>query len=687
MWRQPSATSSARQALRRHVSSNNGPSKPIGHSPVMAKPPAAPLPPPAATGKPGAVAPKPEWSKPLTSKAAPPKSSGGGIVYAVLLASMGATGGLGYYIHENPNFNPTFLKDNEVFVKFREFVLSSFPSSKASLSSTVIVVPESPTRKQQVDKVEVTKKKTTDIKKAAASKQAVDAKKAELTKEEVPKTADPPADVVKDESKDAVTVTEVVQTKAVDTAADEKVTAKKDDTPHTIAEVAASIVKQAEHVVEVAEAAVHEELVKAEHILLTEAQKATTALQKKLDDASAKEQAAIDELNKELVAFEDKAKEVSAATKNKVVKKARAEAEALVEELDHTILADIKELDAESLRLRVAQLATEMKNRSKWEAVRLMESLRRMEEEVHAQHAELLRQQDVLHKDLLARELRLQEELITRNARHELEGLRAQHEAELKALVDAEKTVVQAAFDQKLAALQAEADKKLHDTIVEKTQAIQAAAEHEQADRIHALEDIRVQVKAVNELLGATSNYEAFSHKVHKVSVAALALTNRIEAAAPLHSEINALRAAGKGDELIEATVKTLAKFGDGAPSVAQLQDRFKVVQKAARKAALVPESSQGGMVGHLFANALYFLLIPPGGPIQGNDAEAIISRAEYALRAGDIEAAVVEVDKLSGLPREVVSDWVAAAKSRLAVEQTAKVVKAHISLLAASLS
>ncbi|RHY30008.1 hypothetical protein DYB32_004691 [Aphanomyces invadans] len=646
----------------------------------MAKPPAAPLPPPAATGKPGAVAPKPEWSKPLTSKAAPPKSSGGGIVYAVLLASMGATGGLGYYIHENPNFNPTFLKDNEVFVKFREFVLSSFPSSKASLSSTVIVVPESPTRKQQVDKVEVTKKKTTDIKKAAASKQAVDAKKAELTKEEVPKTADPPADVVKDESKDAVTVTEVVQTKAVDTAADEKVTAKKDDTPHTIAEVAASIVKQAEHVVEVAEAAVHEELVKAEHILLTEAQKATTALQKKLDDASAKEQAAIDELNKELVAFEDKAKEVSAATKNKVVKKARAEAEALVEELDHTILADIKvlrhkrrlqclkrwggwqELDAESLRLRVAQLATEMKNRSKWEAVRLMESLRRMEEEVHAQ-------------------------LITRNARHELEGLRAQHEAELKALVDAEKTVVQAAFDQKLAALQAEADKKLHDTIVEKTQAIQAAAEHEQADRIHALEDIRVQVKAVNELLGATSNYEAFSHKVHKVSVAALALTNRIEAAAPLHSEINALRAAGKGDELIEATVKTLAKFGDGAPSVAQLQDRFKVVQKAARKAALVPESSQGGMVGHLFANALYFLLIPPGGPIQGNDAEAIISRAEYALRAGDIEAAVVEVDKLSGLPREVVSDWVAAAKSRLAVEQTAKVVKAHISLLAASLS
>jgi hypothetical protein len=32
-------------------------------------------------------------------------------------------------------------------------------------------------------------------------------------------------------------------------------------------------------------------------------------------------------------------------------------------------------------------------------------------------------------------------------------------------------------------------------------------------------------------------------------------------------------------------------------------------------------------------------------------------------------------------------SDWVAAAESRLAVEQTAKVIKAHVALLAASLS
>ncbi|OWY96714.1 hypothetical protein PHMEG_00032950 [Phytophthora megakarya] len=73
--------------------------------------------------------------------------------------------------------------------------------------------------------------------------------------------------------------------------------------------------------------------------------------------------------------------------------------------------------------------------------------------------------------------------------------------------------------------------------------------------------------------------------------------------------------------------------------------------------------------------------MIPPGGPIEGTDADAVLSRAEFALKAGDIEKAIVEMKGLSGLPAEVSQDWIAAAESRLAVEQTAKVVKAHVSL------
>ncbi|KAH9134167.1 hypothetical protein AeRB84_019994 [Aphanomyces euteiches] len=642
MWRQISAKNS-RQALRRYAT-NSGPTK---GAPAAAKP--------ATPTQADLKSLKPE-STPL-SKKTPEKRGGGGGVYALLFAAVGTTGGLGYYIHENPQFNPAYLKDNEAFTKFREFVLATFPPTKAGwVSSTDIVLSDPKVQKAEKPKVK-------DVKEIEQSAKKTLEKKAEEPKKAVVQKTDAEAKKVAEPTKADEKKSEVVG--KVTEAAEKVVESAKQVVIVVKDEVAAEKAK-VEAVVTKAEAAVKAEVAKAEAAVKAEATKAATAIQKKLDDAAAKEKAAIDELNRELETFEEKAKEASAATKNKVVKKARAEAEALSEELDHTILADIKELDAETLRLRVAQLATEMKNRSKWEAVRMLESLKRMEEEVHGQHAELLRQQDIMHKELLARELRLQEEVLTRTARKELDGLREEHDAQLIALVTTQKAQIQAEFDKNLAALKAESEKKIQEQIAQKAREIQAVAQTEQAGRIKELEAIRVELKAVNEMLGRTSDYEAFSHQVHKVSVAALALTNRIEAAAPLHNEIRALRSAGKCDKFIEETIKTLAPLADGAPSVAQLQQRFKQVQKAARQAALVPENSDG-LVGHLFANALYFFMIPPGGPIQGDDAEAIFSRADYALRGGDIESALIEMDKLAGLPREVVSDWVAAAKSRLA--------------------
>lgn len=90
----------------------------------------------------------------------------------------------------------------------------------------------------------------------------------------------------------------------------------------------------------------------------------------------------------------------------------------------------------------------------------------------------------------------------------------------------------------------------------------------------------------------------------------------------------------------------------EGAPSVGQLQERFAVVKSVSHRAGLVPENS--GIVGQLFGNALSYLIIPPGGPIEGSDTDAVLSRAEFALKAGDIESAVQEMKTLSGLPAQV---------------------------------
>lgn len=112
----------------------------------------------------------------------------------------------------------------------------------------------------------------------------------------------------------------------------------------------------------------------------------------------------------------------------------------------------------------MAQLATEMKHRSKWEAVRLLEALRRMEEDaqkkvhnvfvqvwfarqltnddvaLHVQTTEVLRRQESLHTEVLAREVRLQEELLTRAHREELAKLKKEYAEELARTVNQQRT-------------------------------------------------------------------------------------------------------------------------------------------------------------------------------------------------------------------------------------------------------
>jgi hypothetical protein len=53
------------------------------------------------------------------------------------------------------------------------------------------------------------------------------------------------------------------------------------------------------------------------------------------------------------------------------------------ENMSSTTVEMIHQMDVSELRIRYGQLLTDMKNRSKWEAVRLMESLKRLESEVH----------------------------------------------------------------------------------------------------------------------------------------------------------------------------------------------------------------------------------------------------------------------------------------------------------------
>nr|WP_247744813.1 mitofilin family membrane protein [Shimia sp. R11_0] len=57
----------------------------------------------------------------------------------------------------------------------------------------------------------------------------------------------------------------------------------------------------------------------------------------------------------------------------------------------------------------------------------------------------------------------------------------------------------------------------------------------------------------------------------------------------------------------------------------------------------------------------------------EGSDTDAILSRAEAALKAGDLDAALAELDTLAEGPKSVMSEWAAQAQTRRDVAQAAE--------------
>jgi hypothetical protein len=110
----------------------------------------------------------------------------------------------------------------------------------------------------------------------------------------------------------------------------------------------------------------------------------------------------------------------------------------------------------------------------------------------------------------------------------------------------------------------------------------------------------------------------------------------------------------------------TLAPLADGLPTLASLQERFAPAARAAL-AADAPEAD-----APLGDRLLTFLRSQTGArslaPREGSDTDAILSRAEATLRAGDLQRTLAELDALAGDAAQALAVWRAQAETRLAV-------------------
>lgn len=117
---------------------------------------------------------------------------------------------------------------------------------------------------------------------------------------------------------------------------------------------------------------------------------------------------------------------------------------------------------------------------------------------------------------------------------------------------------------------------------------------------------------------------------------------------------------------------QALAAVADsGVPSLAALQEAFPVAARAALDAS-VRAGVDSGDVSRFTA----FLQTQLGArslePKEGDDADAVLSRAEAALRQGDIATALTELDALPEAGQPAMADWRAEADTRKAALEAA---------------
>jgi len=397
---------------------------------------------------------------------------------------------------------------------------------------------------------------------------------------------------------------------------------------------------------------------------------------------------AVDEKKKESAVMGTVAKE---ALFNEVLAKEDEEQKkfhrSLRANLDEAFLSDLDSLSPTQLRIRVVQLASELGERTKWEAVRLQEFLTRKEKEVADKYMEILQKQRLEFEDLLARRLREQEDAITRSANALLQS----KEDSIQSVVNATADALKQEHEAEIKSAEERFNREYNAKYEVESKSQLAAAKKEFANnlqtKVNTIEELSQRLSKLEQLLQISRNFEIGSQAAHRVSAAALAMAEKLESNLGAGEEIAALNAAAAENAVIASALSQIpSSVRKGISTITQLQSKFEKVYTVGRQAALVPEGRSGveaQLAGMLFAT----LTVPPTPESEtstndSSSAEYILARANEFVTLGNLEQAIAELDTLQGQTAFVTKDWKQAAMDRLSVDKAVKVIKMECALL-----
>lgn len=205
--------------------------------------------------------------------------------------------------------------------------------------------------------------------------------------------------------------------------------------------------------------------------------------------------------------------------------------------------------------------------------------------------------------------------------------------------------------------------------------------------------DLRDSLEALRDRMAAlASETDALSSRIEAVASAAEAQQSQADADAAQKAalvlalgrlrDVAATGAAfpGAWNSVVELGVDADAHpaIADaaqhGVPTTDELRLRFPAVADAALTAERI--GGDDTWYGAAFQRLGNLVSVRRVGEVEGTGVEAIVTRAEFRLQEGNLEAALAELDGLSGPPAEAVAPWRATAQSRLDLEQAIRALQ-----------
>ncbi len=188
---------------------------------------------------------------------------------------------------------------------------------------------------------------------------------------------------------------------------------------------------------------------------------------------------------------------------------------------------------------------------------------------------------------------------------------------------------------------------------------------------------IATQREEVDLMLSNAKAVEEEAVAAAKTAEVKLALSNvvsAIDAGDPFDAELAALGEAG-GPDIPDALV---AVAETGLPTLSALQDSFPALarQALASARAEAPAEEGSGGIGSFLQRSLGARSTTPR---EGDGPDAVLSRAEAALKDGDVETTLSEVEKLPEGSKTIMADWLAQAAARLEARSAADALAASL--------